>query len=1126
MKWLLSLSIRKQMLVLIIIMTIVPIGTIVYSALIQRRNDLREAERSVSRLVNEISNDQNALLTGTEQLFNVLSQLPAVQMHDKNAVNKLLTELVNKNPRYANLLIADRNGILWATAVPASGTVSYADRRYFQSALSSGNFSSGEYNISRTLHKPVMSYGAPIKDASGKITDVAIAAFTLEKYGSLISTSNLPEKTSILMTDHKGTILFVPTAPELVGKQDREDLFRRMTAGNDEGTFEAVSNAGIRRIFAYQKLRLKGENSPYMYVRAGIQVEAALAKTRKTMLFNVGLMSAILLLALGFAVYVSKRGILDKIIALRDASRRIADGNLDVRVTERVSGGELGELGHAFDDMAGKLARDRLNLQRADDAIREREGRLRAILDISQAGIFLINSRGRITFANRYLEQMLGIPRDELIDSSYADHVHPDEKLASKDILAALISGTIKHAYAERHYIKSDGSDFWGYLSCRRHEDDAGNLIAIVAVVTDITMKREAETRLKESEAKFRSIVDSSPAAMHFYRLEQDERLIFTGANPTADRMLGIQHATLMNMTIEEAFPNLRETPIPELYRNIARGELGPQTFETPYCDDQVSGVFDVIAFKTGQRDIAVNFMDISARKQSELVLREKEERYRELVEQSAAWIWETDENLRHVYSNRNVEIILGYRVEDFLAFDIFTILHADDHATARKLAEKAMSSHEGWKGVVLRWKHQDGSWKSIQTTGNPRLDSSGRFQGLRGIDLDITDKVRLQEEMERAQRLESIGILAGGIAHDFNNILTGIMGNISFARNSLEYSHEASAPLARAEKASRRAANLARQLLIFAKGGQPVKKVFSLRHALHEALSLVLSGTKVKGVIDLPDSLQAVEADEGQISQSLHNIIINAVQAMPDGGSLTVSGENVTLDDNNECRLAGGEYVKLSFADEGCGIAAAEQKKIFDPYFTTKTGGTGLGLASTYAIINSHGGGIFVCSSPGEGTTFMIYLPASREIDPEQPEAAEPAAVTHEEGTVLVMDDEEMVRELAQLTLGRRGYTVKTCSNGHEAITLYKSARESGAPFSVVIMDLTIPGSMGGVETARQILAYDPGATLIVSSGYSEDPVMANYRDYGFCAAIEKPYKSDDIARAISSQRKQSASS
>ena len=377
-------------------------------------------------------------------------------------------------------------------------------------------------------------------------------------------------------------------------------------------------------------------------------------------------------------------------------------------------------------------------------------------------------------------------------------------------------------------------------------------------------------------------------------------------------------------------------------------------------------------------------------------------------------------------------------------------------------------------------------------------------------------EKQNLLVQLNQAQRIESIGVLAGGIAHDFNNILTAIMGNISHAIMDLDASQHAREPLLRAEKAVIRATGLAKQLLIFAKGGDPVKKFFSVPERLNDVVSLVLSGTAVRAVIDLPADLHAVNADEGQISQAFDNIIINAVQAMPNGGNLTISANNIAITECNNLGISAGDYVQMSFTDEGCGIDAENLVKIFDPYFTNKTGGSGLGLASTYAIIKKHEGNISVSSTPGKGTTFTILIPSCGKLVNEEEKAVHALEIAQKNHSILVMDDDEMVRELAEITLKRLGYKVVCCDNGISAVTLYRSAREGGEPFSLVIMDLTIPGGIGGVEAAKQILAFDPAAQLIVSSGYSADPVMANFCDYGFCASLEKPYNVAEIASIL----------
>ena len=395
---------------------------------------------------------------------------------------------------------------------------------------------------------------------------------------------------------------------------------------------------------------------------------------------------------------------------------------------------------------------------------------------------------------------------------------------------------------------------------------------------------------------------------------------------------------------------------------------------------------------------------------------------------------------------------------------------------------------------------------------------TEGTVGGVIGIMVDVTDRRKYEEDRLKMDKLESLGVLAGGIAHDFNNIITGILGNISLARIYLDASHKSSRPLGAAEKASQRAAELAHQLLTFARGGLPIKKTITLQHIINECVSFNLLGSNVQGIVDIPDSLYAVEADEGQISQAFGNIIMNGVQAMPGGGALEIHGENVTLGDKNGMALPPGNYVKIEFIDKGCGIAVENRKKIFDPYFTTKAKGTGLGLSSAYSIIIRHGGFIDLHSVVGAGTTFTCYLPSTGEILPEQRADRESQDISAPvSGTILVMDDEEMILDIAAEILDYLGYQATTCTRGEEAVALYKSAKESGSPFYAVIMDLTIPGGMGGKEAAEKILEIDPDACLIVSSGYSVDPVMAHYRSYGFRGAVGKPYEAKEIAHVLS---------
>ena len=380
----------------------------------------------------------------------------------------------------------------------------------------------------------------------------------------------------------------------------------------------------------------------------------------------------------------------------------------------------------------------------------------------------------------------------------------------------------------------------------------------------------------------------------------------------------------------------------------------------------------------------------------------------------------------------------------------------------------------------------------------------------------DITEKEHLEAERRKAEKLESLGVAAGGIAHDFNNLLTAIIGNLSLSLITLEPENEIHGRLSTAKRASIRAQELAQQLLTFAKGGAPIKKTASIAQLINDTVSFSLRGTNVRSEFWLPDDLWPVEIDAGQISQVVNNLAINAEQAMPAGGVLRVRCENFTLAAESAALapLRAGKYVKITVQDEGIGIPEEYLKKVFDPYFTTKPKGSGLGLATSYSIVKNHEGSIMVESKIGAGSTFSVYLPATdKEIAFAQARLPE---MLQGEGRVLVLDDEADICDILALSLEPLGYEVTTAQDALTAIRLYKEAMDSGRRFDPVISDLTIPGGMGGAEAVKKLIELDPKVKAIVSSGYAMDPVMSRYKEYGFCACITKPYEIADMCRVV----------
>ena len=446
---------------------------------------------------------------------------------------------------------------------------------------------------------------------------------------------------------------------------------------------------------------------------------------------------------------------------------------------------------------------------------------------------------------------------------------------------------------------------------------------------------------------------------------------------------------------------------------------------------------------------------------------------------------------------------------------DVFTILNEKSHRKFPNPITRAIATGNPTEVVsssLLRSK--DGQERLISSSVAPISNRSGKVIGDVLVFRDITDKRRMEEEMLKVEKLESIGVLAGGIAHDFNNILTAIVGNIAMTKQYASKDSRTLEKLTEIEKASFRAKNLTQQLLTFSKGGTPIKKVIALDELFYDAAMFALGGSKVGMEFKAPDGLWHAEADEGQISQVVNNLVLNAVQAMPAGGVIRAGMENETLSSLSPLPLPAGRYVKIDLQDYGSGIPKENLGRIFDPFFTTKKSGSGLGLATSYSIIEKHGGYITVDSRPGSGTLFTLYFPASDEEITNIPAPAQKIITTT--GRILVMDDEEIIRAVVGDILTASGYGVAFAKDGAEMLDLYMQSKNNGSTFDAVIMDLTIPGGMGGKEAIGRLLEADPQAKAIVSSGYSTDPVMANFSDYGFSAAVSKPFQIEELYQTL----------
>lgn len=495
--------------------------------------------------------------------------------------------------------------------------------------------------------------------------------------------------------------------------------------------------------------------------------------------------------------------------------------------------------------------------------------------------------------------------------------------------------------------------------------------------------------------------------------------------------------------------------------------------------------------------------------------LRLYEERFMEVVESSSDIIYSIDINGTIISTNKQGYNLLNYSKSEVIGRHIREICTPETWKELEKGFKKV--KHEG--SVFLddvKLIKKTGEKLDVTAHSVAMHDERRKFHGMRLTFRDVTEHKKMQEELRKIEKLESTGIMAGGIAHDFNNILTTITGNISLARMSAKDNEELSQILAETQKACTHAKNLTYQFLTFSKGGTPIKKVQYIKNILKDSTNFALRGLSVNNKFAIPDDLWPVEVDEGQFIQVIHNIVINAQQAMPGGGTIEITAGNLPAGNEDMTHLEDRNYVKITIKDQGVGIPKDLLEKIFDPYFTTKEDGSGLGLTTTYSIVNNHGGYINVESEEGVGTSFHIYLPASDERALASEKKTDISL--RGSGYILFMDDEEGVRKSVRKMLNYLGYEVEVAKNGEEAIDLYKKAKESERPFDAVIMDLTIRGGMGGKEAVNLLHEIDPEVKAIVSSGYFNDPIMANYRQYGFSSVIPKPYEIEVISSVLDS--------
>jgi PAS domain S-box-containing protein len=735
------------------------------------------------------------------------------------------------------------------------------------------------------------------------------------------------------------------------------------------------------------------------------------------------------------------------------------------------------------------------------------EDRLKTLTNAAFEGI-AITEKGVMLEINNQLAEMVGYTREELLGKPVASLVAPADL---ERVGKAIHEGNMQ--VYQHKCVRKDGTEFPVEVRGRTLQARGRNIR--ITAIRDISDQQRVEQALRESEELFRTFMDYLPSMA----IIKDDSL----------------RPLYFNKKFNEYFPGdqwLGKTPqetfSPEVAKTMVEADLlaikkRSVVYEEEWTDaNGMPRTLETRKFLIERQGkpphLGAIITDITERKKATDALAAEKERLSVTLRSIGDAVIATNVSGRIALMNKVAEQLTGWTLAEAEGRELAEVFFIVDGLTRERCnnpVEEVLKTGD----IVSLANHtvlvsRDNQEYVIADCGAPIRDKTGKTIGVVLVFRDNTEKQKTQDAMINAQRIESLGILAGGIAHDFNNLLSGMFGYLDLAQGAAQNNDKTREYIEKAFSVFGRAKDLTGQLLTFSKGGAPARKSKEIASLVRNAVHFALSGSAIKSQFEIDQNLRQCDVDENQIGQVLDNIVINARDAMPMGGAITVTVENVSKDSPLPYELKQGDYVRISITDQGTGIAPEHLPHIFDPFFTTKQKGSGLGLATSYSIVKRHDGLIEAQSVLGKGSTFFIYLPASKG-DGAKDVTAMAIAAHKGTGTVLVMDDEDFIRDVADAMLSSMGYTVETAVHGSEAVEKFTKAQESGKPFDLAILDLTIPGGMGGMETKEALRKISPHLKVLASSGYSEDPIMANPGSYGFDGAVGKPYNKAELGEA-----------
>ena len=735
----------------------------------------------------------------------------------------------------------------------------------------------------------------------------------------------------------------------------------------------------------------------------------------------------------------------------------------------------------------------------------------KATFDCINDGIFFLSPDQKILRSNRYMRDLLGKSEGELVGRHCYEVLHktdcPVEGCPVEKMKRTLSRETMDLQIGDR----------WFNVTADPRLDEKGGLRGVLHIVRDITENRNIKEALHSREELYRTLAEASPEMIYLINPDGIIRYV----NTTASKMFHAPASAVIGKHLTDLFhPEIAAKHLRAINGVMVSGrpftselrEVFPE--KTCWIDVRLSPVKDASGAIIAVLGLS---QDITERKTVEKELRESEERFKRVFDQGPLAIALSEKDFRFSRVNAAFCSLFGFSEPECLNLTFKDITHSEHLGEDRENIAHLTRGEIPLYQTEKRYVKNTGQviWGAL--TLSVLRDDEGGFLHYLVMIKDITGQKKMEQELLQVQKLEALGVMAGGIAHDFNNMLAGVFGFMDLARGSVDANAPAAKYLGNAFLAFERAKSLSGQLLTFAKGGAPVKRPLRLEGLLRECCNLAMSGSNIKCTIAVANDLAVVDADEHQLNQVFSNILINARQAMPEGGTIGITAENRPLDGTGGPPLPEGNYVAITIRDEGIGIPEKIINRIFDPFFTTKQQGSGLGLATSYSIVKRHGGHIEASSSPSEGTTFMVVLPASgRTASFTGAAPAEDGALLKGSGRILVMDDDQSIRELTIAVLRAAGYEVIAVPDGTEAVELYRKAMGAGDPFELVILDLTVPGGMGGDKAIDELREIDPNVVAIVSSGYADNAILVDPGAHGFACKIAKPYRTEDLLRTV----------